>query len=175
VVGRDGLEPSTSAVIGLERSATEGAESHETAGVIRLGGAAEALDSATLGSTGVARTDSIPRVTPAGSLRWYWHEARVHPVHGRLGWPGHRRGLRSRDLWHEPGESYRERFKSVPECISESGIDTDAYRPGLSVSFAVAEFRFCHVLLQPDHLSVPYFVAAPAALSRRFYLLAVQP
>jgi hypothetical protein len=37
VVGRGGLEPATSAVLGLERSTTEGGTPHETAGVIRLG------------------------------------------------------------------------------------------------------------------------------------------
>jgi hypothetical protein len=36
MVDRGGLEPPTSAVIGLERSATECVESHETAGVIKL-------------------------------------------------------------------------------------------------------------------------------------------
>ena len=37
VVGRRGLEPCTSALIDLERSATEGRTLHETAGVIGLG------------------------------------------------------------------------------------------------------------------------------------------
>jgi hypothetical protein len=35
--GRGGLEPRTSALIGLERSATEGGTLHETAGVIWFG------------------------------------------------------------------------------------------------------------------------------------------
>jgi hypothetical protein len=37
MVGRRGLEPRTSALIRLERSATESGTLHETAGVIRLG------------------------------------------------------------------------------------------------------------------------------------------
>jgi hypothetical protein len=70
VAGRCELEPPTSAVIGVERSATEAVESHETAGVIRL----EADPEVARQLSGTSRTNTRLR-PPKNRTQVQWRNA----------------------------------------------------------------------------------------------------